>query len=83
MTGPGAVRVLADKRRQGMVVFGEAMAAALAVDGTECIKGSWNNGAAYVVSPPLRPDPQASEDLLEMLARWCYKKFTAGPELLS
>lgn len=69
MTGPDAVRVLADRRRQGAVVYGEVLSAALAMDGTEYAKGSWNHGASFVVSPPLRPDLDAPEKLMEQLAR--------------
>ena len=70
MTGPGAARVLADKRHQGAVVYGEVTPAALVMDGTECAKGSWNHGAAFVVSPPLRPEPETPEILMDLLSRW-------------
>lgn len=73
MTGPGAARVLADKRRQGAVVYGEVMTAALAMDGTQCSKGSWSHGAAYVASPPLRPDADIPDVLMDLLARWTLK----------
>ena len=81
LTGPGAARVLADKRRQGVVVYGEVTAAALATT-AQCDKGSWNHGAAYLTSPPLRPNPETPEMLMDMLSRWnLYKLNQAGKGL--
>lgn len=70
MTGSSGAHVLAEKRRQGAVVYGEVLAAALATDGGQCSKGSWSHGAAYVVSPPLRSDPETPDVLMDLLVRW-------------
>lgn len=81
LTGPGAARVLVDKRRQGVVVYGEVTAAALAT-AAQCDKGSWNHGAAYLTSPPFRPNPETPEMLMDMLSRWnLYKLNQAGKGL--
>lgn len=77
MTGPGTARVLADKRRQGVVVYGEVTAAALATT-AQCDKGSWNHAAAYLTSPPLRPNPETPEMLMDMLSRWNLYKSNRG-----
>jgi dihydropyrimidinase len=69
MTGPASARVLADKRQQGAVVYGEVTAAALAT-ASQGDKGSWSHGAAFLTSPPLRPNPETPEMLMDMLSRW-------------
>jgi dihydropyrimidinase len=69
MTGPASARVLADKRHQGAVVYGEVTAAALAT-ASQGDKGSWSHGAAFLTSPPLRPNPETPEMLMDMLSRW-------------
>lgn len=69
LTSAEAVEKLSAMRRKGQVVFGEVTPAALAKDGTELSKGSWSHGAAFVASPPLRPDPEMPAKLLDSLAR--------------
>ena len=50
-------------------IFGEALAAGLGVEGSEYIHECWHHGAAHVMSPPLRPDPNTREYLMQMLAQ--------------
>ncbi|CAO1395386.1 unnamed protein product [Diamesa hyperborea] len=50
-------------------IFGEALAAGLGADGTECFHECWHHAAAHVLSPPLRPDPYTKEYLMQMLAQ--------------
>ena len=69
VTGCGAAHMIAEKRRQGAVVYGEVTAAALATDGTQYRNGSWRHAAAHVTSPPLRPDPETPNALLDLLVR--------------
>ncbi|XP_021954367.1 dihydropyrimidinase isoform X1 [Folsomia candida] len=61
--------IIAEKRQQGCVVFGEAIAASVGTDGTNYRNPSWRHAAAHVVNPPLRPDPETPAHLLNLLAR--------------
>lgn len=54
----------------GKVVFGEALPAALAVDGSNYFDKSWRHAAAHVSSPPLRADPSLASYLTDLLAKW-------------
>lgn len=65
----GAGDVIADKRQQGCVVFGEAIAAGVGTDGSSYWDKSWRHAAAHVLSPPLRPDPDTPGHLMNLLAR--------------
>ncbi|XP_067000746.2 dihydropyrimidinase [Anabrus simplex] len=62
-----AASVLAVKRKEGCVVFGETLVSALGTDGSHYFNPSWLHAAAHVVSPPLRPDPSTSDHLIQML----------------
>lgn len=53
----------------GKVVFGEALPAALAVDGSNYFDKSWRHAAAHVSSPPLRADPSLASYLTDLLAK--------------
>lgn len=44
----GAARVIAAHRQQGKVIFGEPIAAGLAVDGRNYFDKNWEHAAAYV-----------------------------------
>lgn len=57
-------------RKRGACVFGETLAAAIGTDGTNYAHKCWKHAAAYVLSPPLRPDPDTSCVLLNMLTKW-------------
>ncbi|KAI1714685.1 amidohydrolase family domain-containing protein [Ditylenchus destructor] len=64
----GAARVIAAHRQQGKVIFGEPIAAGLAVDGRNYFDKNWEHAAAYILSPPLSPDPSTPETLMNLLA---------------
>ncbi|KAI1721941.1 amidohydrolase family domain-containing protein [Ditylenchus destructor] len=64
----GAARVIATHRQQGKVIFGEPIAAGLAVDGRNYFDKNWEHAAAYILSPPLSPDPSTPETLMNLLA---------------
>ena len=70
VSGASGASVIAAKRHQGAVVYGEVTVAALATDGTEYSNGTWRHQAAYVISPPLRPDPLTPDHLMDLLTRW-------------
>uniref|UniRef100_A0A8C4MZV1 dihydropyrimidinase n=1 Tax=Eptatretus burgeri TaxID=7764 RepID=A0A8C4MZV1_EPTBU len=63
-----AADVVTAARNNGHIVFGEALAAGLGVDGTHCWNKDWRHAAAYVMSPPLRPDPRTPARLMDLLA---------------
>ncbi|XP_076337580.1 dihydropyrimidinase-like isoform X2 [Tachypleus tridentatus] len=63
-----AAKVIARKREEGCIVFGEPIAAGLGTDGTHYFNKSWFHAAGHVLSPPLRPDPSTPGCLMDMLA---------------
>ncbi|KAG8039288.1 hypothetical protein G9C98_003595 [Cotesia typhae] len=59
--------VIASKR-ENFVVFGEATAAGVGVDGSEQYGKNMEKGRCFVTNPPLRPDPTTPAYLIEKLA---------------
>lgn len=55
-------------RRKGFVCFGEPIAAGLGADGTHYWHRCWRHASAYVMGPPLRPDPSTPGYLMDLLA---------------
>ena len=53
----------------GIVVFGEAITAALGTDGTHCLNKCWLHAASHILVPPLRPDPTTPNHLMTLLAK--------------
>ena len=65
-----AGKIIATKRREGAVVYGEPIAASLATDGTNYWHTCWRHAAAHVMGPPLRPDETTPEFLMDLLAKY-------------
>eukprot|EP01112_Ceratiomyxa_fruticulosa_P021604 TRINITY_DN7666_c0_g1_i1.p1 TRINITY_DN7666_c0_g1~~TRINITY_DN7666_c0_g1_i1.p1 ORF type:complete len:498 (-),score=121.21 TRINITY_DN7666_c0_g1_i1:134-1627(-) len=64
----GAANVISHHRKEGKRVFGEPIAAGLGCDGTHMWHKDWRHAAAYVMGPPLRPDPTTKFFLMDLLA---------------
>lgn len=64
----GAARSVFEHRRQGNVIFGEPLAAGLAVDGSHYYNPDFNQAAKFVMSPPLSCDLTTKGALMDYLA---------------
>ncbi|TGZ58535.1 hypothetical protein CRM22_009574 [Opisthorchis felineus] len=62
-----AAKLISDARHRGSVVMGEAVASALGTDGRNYLDACWRHAAGHVMSPPLRPDPNNSVELMKCL----------------
>eukprot|EP00163_Fabomonas_tropica_P015792 TRINITY_DN28625_c0_g1_i1.p1 TRINITY_DN28625_c0_g1~~TRINITY_DN28625_c0_g1_i1.p1 ORF type:complete len:504 (-),score=181.78 TRINITY_DN28625_c0_g1_i1:134-1615(-) len=64
----GAADMIVRARRDNKLVYGEPIAAGLGTDGTHMWNPNWRHAAAYVMGPPLRPDPTVRDYLMNLLA---------------
>ncbi|CEF59653.1 Dihydropyrimidinase-related protein 2 [Strongyloides ratti] len=64
----GAADEIATARMNGQVVFGEPIAAGLALDGKVYYNKDWEMAARYVMSPPLSRKEETKVELMKMLA---------------
>jgi len=56
-----AMDVIARARREGQVIFGEALAGHLTIDDSVYYNKNWKEAAQYVMSPPFRPAKHQAE----------------------
>jgi dihydropyrimidinase len=64
----GTAHKISEARRNGALVSGESLLAALAVDGSNYFDPSWKHAAGFVVSPPLRNDASLPQHLMNHLS---------------
>ncbi|XP_034170999.2 collapsin Response Mediator Protein isoform X2 [Osmia lignaria lignaria] len=69
LTSKSAADVVSTKRSEGVVLFGETLASAVGVDGSEQYGKDIEKARGYVTSPPLRPDSTTPAYLIEHLAQ--------------
>ena len=65
---PSAAEVVRDAKKKGYVVFAEALASGLGVDGRHCYHHDFNHASGYVMSPALDDKPMTKELLFKLLA---------------
>ncbi|XP_066589603.1 dihydropyrimidinase isoform X1 [Prorops nasuta] len=63
-----AAEALELARKRGVCVFGETLAAAIGVDGRNCMHKCWRHAAGYILSPPLRSDADTPSNLIMKLS---------------
>uniref|UniRef100_A0A183TGQ2 dihydropyrimidinase n=3 Tax=Schistocephalus solidus TaxID=70667 RepID=A0A183TGQ2_SCHSO len=63
-----AANKIAEARQDGILVIGEAVAAGLGTDGSHYLDKCWRSAAGYVMSPPLRMNPETPRLLMKALA---------------
>uniref|UniRef100_A0A5S6R266 Amidohydro-rel domain-containing protein n=1 Tax=Trichuris muris TaxID=70415 RepID=A0A5S6R266_TRIMR len=61
-------RSVGQLRNKGYFVFGETTTASLGADGNGYFHSNWNQAAAHVTLPPLRPDTTIGKALIRRLA---------------
>lgn len=66
----GAATAIAAQRQSngGLPIFGEPIAAGLALDGSHYFNEDFSHAAAFVLSPPLSKDPSTPNALMDLLA---------------
>jgi len=64
-----AANIIMNKRKEGITIFGEPIAASLAVTGENYYHKCWRHAAAYVLSPPLRDAEDTPDYLMQLLGR--------------
>ncbi|XP_078043255.1 collapsin Response Mediator Protein isoform X3 [Augochlora pura] len=69
VTSKSAADVVSVKRSEGVVVFGETLASAVGIDGSEQYGKIIEKARRYVTSPPLRPDTTTPAYLIEHLSQ--------------
>ncbi|XP_018324153.1 dihydropyrimidinase-like [Agrilus planipennis] len=62
-----AAQTLADCRKRGAQVFGETLASALGLDGSQLPHKCFEEAAGCLMSPPIRPDPTTPRFLMDFL----------------
>lgn len=70
-----AARVIARHRNRGQVIFGEPIAAGLALDGSAYYDKDWDKAAGFILSPPLSRKSDTPAALMDLLARLNFLNF--------
>ena len=62
-----AAEMVLDAKKQGVVCYGEPIAASLGTSGKHYCHNCWRHAAAFVMSPPLRLDDSTPKYLMDLL----------------
>lgn len=69
ISSKSAADVVSAKRSDGIIVFGETVASAVGIDGSEQYGKVIERARRFITEPPLRPDPTTPAYLIEHLAQ--------------
>lgn len=70
----GAAKAITTHRQRGEIIFGESIAAGLALDGSHYYNKDWQHAANYVLSPPLSRHATTPEILMNLLTKLLFFK---------
>lgn len=65
----GAAELIANAKSKNSVIYGEVIAASLAIDGIPFRERSWNQAAAFITDPPLSRDIYTGMSLVDTVHR--------------
>lgn len=68
VTSRSAAELIAEKRKEGKVVFAEVAVSSLSVDGAKILDSDWATAAAHLTTPPIRTQKNNASVLIHLLS---------------